>query len=394
MKYQYGEFDGQPFATPDSLFPHEQVVEFILQYGQDALDAMADLKDEDQQAVIQAMIEAGLLERDEKTGELRLTPRMVRGLENKALLEIFRNLRQGTRDGHDTVERGRSPERGEGSKPYAFGDPVHELDLAATLRNAVRRQSADSGGQPIGPPITLAADDLEVFHTEGQTDCATVVLLDMSGSMMRWGRFYHAKQVALGMSAMIRRQFPLDTIDYVGFSSTAQVIPESQLALVMPKPVSLHDPVVRLRAPLDQAAAKPEMIPQHFTNLQMGLRLARQILNRRGGANKQVFIITDGEPTAHIEPGPTGEDMLYLLYPPTEHTADVTLKEALRCQQQGIRMATFALVEDYWGMDWVGFVDKLTRLVRGAAFYCSSDNLSSTVVESYLTGRKRKSFIH
>jgi len=148
-----------------------------------------------------------------------------------------------------------------------------------------------------------------------------------------------------------------------------------------------------LRAPLEQAQSNENMVPQHFTNLQMGLRVARQMLSRRGAANKQIFIITDGQPTAHVETSPAGDgqQMLYLLYPPSERTSELTLKEALRCQQQGIRLASFALVEDYWGMEWVGFIEQLTRLTRGIAYYCSSDDLSSTIIESYLAGKKRKS---
>ena len=161
----------------------------------------------------------------------------------------------------------------------------------------------------------------------------------------------------------------------------------------MPKPVSLYDSQVRLRVPLDdQATRKPERLPLHFTNLQMGLRMARQILSRRGAANRMIFIITDGQPTAHVEPTEAGE-MLYLLYPPSERTSTATLTEAHRCRQMGMQIATFALIEDYWGMDWVGFVDQLTRLTRGIAYYCSSEDLSSTVIESYLSGRRRKSFI-
>jgi uncharacterized protein with von Willebrand factor type A (vWA) domain len=145
--------------------------------------------------------------------------------------------------------------------------------------------------------------------------------------------------------------------------------------------------------------ANPKQIPLHFTNLQLGLRLAQQRLSRRGAANKQIFIITDGQPTAHVAantssggaPG-TGE-MLYLLYPPTEETAMVTLKEAMRCQQRGIRLATFALIEDYWGMDWVGFVDQMTKLTRGVSFYCGSGDLAGCIMESYLSGKKRKTYI-
>ncbi len=399
MKYQYGKFEGDPFPTPDSLFPSEQVVEFILQYGQQALDAMEHMDDEQEQQIIQELIDAGLLEKDESTGQLRLTPRMVRGIQHRSLLDIFQGLHTGSREGHLTLNPGRSDERSEGTKPYQFGDKLSELDLGATLRNAIRRTAgtpaaptpAGSRPRPNAFPIHLHTDDFELHLTEGQSDVAMCMLIDMSGSMMRWGRFYQAKRVALGMAELMRTRFPQDTIDFVGFYSMANVIAERDLPLVMPKPISVRDYQVRLRIPLEQAQAEPQRVPQHFTNLQMGLRLARQVLNRRGAANKVIFIITDGQPTAHVETTAGGVEMLYLLYPPTEQTSTVTLKEALRCQQQGIRLATFALVEDYWGMDWVGFVDQLTRLTRGIAYYCSSDDLTSTVIESYLNGKKSKS---
>ncbi|MEX2215103.1 MAG: VWA domain-containing protein [Phycisphaeraceae bacterium] len=409
MKYKYGEYDGEPFPTPDSLFPTPQVVRFILQYGQQALDALENNEDEQYAQMVQEMLDAGLLERDERTGELRLTPRMVKGIEHRSLLEIFAGLRQGTKEGHATLDAGRGDERTDGTKPYEFGDPISELDVHATMRNALARQMGnveqESNQQPHSSPtlpqplpkregsrapIHLNSGDFELFQTEGHSDVAMCILLDMSGSMMRYGRFFQAKRVALGMAGLMRRHFPQDTIDYVGFYSTACRIRESELPLIMPKPVSMYDPVIRLRVPLQQAMDNPRRVPQHFTNLQLGLRMARQILSRRGAANKQIFVITDGQPTAHVEPGPTGDDMLYLLYPPSDQTCTITLKEALRCQQQGIRLSTFALIEDYWGMDWVGFVDQLTRLTRGTAFYCSSDDLSSTVVESYLSGKKQK----
>lgn len=387
MKFTYSQFDGEhPFLGPDELFAKTNVVEFILKYGQDALDAMNNLENPDEQQIIEAMIQAGLLERDEQTGQLRLTPKMLRGIEHEALKQIFDNLKRGRREGHETRDRGRGDERTDGTRPYAFGDPLSEIDLGATMRNAVRRREG-------ALPLSISHDDFELHETEGMTDVATCVLLDLSGSMMRWGRFYHAKRVALGLSALVRRQFSQDTVDFVGFYSMADRITEQQLPLVMPKPVTLYDPSVRIRAPLAEAQANPDMIPPHFTNLHMGLRLARQILQRRGATNKQVFIITDGQPTAHVENGASGEEMLYLLYPPTQRTADATLAEAVRCVQCDIRFASFALIEDYWAMEWVNFIEQLTRLTRGMAFYCSGDDLSSTVIESYLSGRKSKSFI-
>ena len=420
MKYDYCEFDGEGFLSPDQLFPQPQVMEFILQYGDQALDAMQKLEDPDEQAFVQAMIDAGLLEEyedEDGNTKLRLTPRMLKGLQHRALMEIFADMKKGARDGHATRASGRTAERADGTKPYQFGDPISELELSATLRNAIARGQAENragaehgastvapraeagggGGSGVGAklPIQIGSQDFELFQTESSADCATVMLIDLSGSMMRYGRFIQAKRIAMGMQEMIRARFPQDTLDYVGFYSLADKLSEQDIPLVMPKPVSIRDYEVKIRVPLDQARANQDRLPLHFTNLQLGLRTARQMLAKSGAANKQIFVITDGQPTAHVAPVDKagGEEMLYLLYPPTEQTRDITLREAMRCQQQGIRIATFAMIEDYWGMDWVGFVDQMTRLTRGMAYYCTSEDLSSTVMESYLTGKKVKSFL-
>ncbi len=389
MLYRYGQYEGQPFQGPDDLFPSPKIAQFILQYGQKAMDAMEQLDGDEEKQYVEQMIAAGLLERDEATGELRLTPRMVRALEHRSLLEVFAHLRRGHKDGHATLDPGRGEERTDGSKVYEFGDPVSELDLGATMRNALRRAVRGDGRAEL--PLRVTPWDFEIHQTEGRADVAMCMLLDQSGSMMRYGRFFHAKRVALGMKALMRRRFAQDTLDFVGFYSTAEPLRESELPLVMPKPISVHDFSVRLRVPLEQAMSNPRSVPQHFTNLQLGLRLARRTLARRGAANKVIFIITDGQPTAHVEPGKAGET-LHLIYPPSDRTAQATLREALLCQQQGIRIATFALAEDYHGLEWIGFVDRMTRLTRGVAYYCAGDDLASTIVESYLTGKKRKSF--
>ncbi len=406
MRYDYSEFDGEGFLSPDQLFPQPQVMEFILQYGDQALDAMQKLEDPDEQAFVQAMIDAGLLEEyedEDGNTKLRITPRMLKGLQHRALLEIFADMKKGARDGHETRANGRTAERADGTKPYQFGDPISELELSATLRNAIARAQGEArrgaGGAAAGGgtrlPIKIGSQDFELYQTESSADCATVMLIDLSGSMMRYGRFIQAKRIAMGMQEMIRARFPQDTLEYVGFYSLADKLTEQDVPLVMPKPVSIRDYEVKIRVPLDQARASQDRLPLHFTNLQLGLRTARQMLSKSGAANKQIFVITDGQPTAHVAPVDKagGEEMLYLLYPPTEETRDITLREAMRCQQQGIRIATFAMIEDYWGMDWVGFVDQMTRLTRGMAYYCTSEDLSSTVMESYLTGKKVKSFL-
>ena len=385
VKYFYGEFDGEEFPTQDKLFGFDQLSNFILRHGQDALDALQQMlekgDDGDVSEMVEQMLKDGLLDKDGK-GKLRLTPRAVTAMQQKALMEVFANLKRGQREGHERTTPGQGGERIDGTKPYQFGDPVSELDLHQTLHNAIHRHGLpDPKG---GGRLRFDERDMELHLHEGVTSCSTVVLLDQSGSMMRYGRFLSAKKVAMAMQALVRGRFPQDTIDFVGFYSGAERIAEAALPLVMPKPVTIYDYQVRLRVPADKLARAP----QHFTNLHMGLQLARRILKRRAGENKQIFVITDGQPTAHVE----GENV-FLLYPPDPRSTAATLKEALLAQREGCRFATFALIEDYWGMDWVGFVDQLTKLVKGVAFYTSSGELANCVMESYLSGRKKKTYI-
>jgi len=347
---------------------------------------LKDQKNPQQSELLEQLIKEGLLDKDGQ-GKLKLTPKAIGRMQRKALMEVFANLRQGTRDGHEKITPGLGGERIEGTKPYQYGDPVSELDLHQTLRNALSRTGvpASAGMSSDGKSkIKFKEHDFELHLHEGVTSCSTIVLLDMSGSMQRYGRFLAAKKVALAMQGLVRQRFPQDSIDFVGFYSGATKIPEIALPLAMPKPVTVYDYQVRLRVPLDQL----EKAPQHFTNLHMGLQMARRILRKRTSENKQIFIVTDGQPTAHVE-----GDYVYLLYPPDQRSTVATLKEAVLSVKEGCRISTFALIEDYWGMDWVGFVDQLTKLTKGVAFYTNSGELASCIMESYLSGRKKKAYI-
>jgi Ca-activated chloride channel homolog len=395
MRYYYGEFDGEEFPTQDKLFGLDQLMDFILQHGERAMKAMQEaMKDPDNPTsdLLEQLIKDGLLDKEGK-GKLKLTPRAVNRMQMKALSEVFKNLRDGRRDGHEKITAGQNGERLDATKPYEFGDPLSELDMHATLRNAIRREASAERGigasaptssgatPPNAPLIRFRESDFEIHQREGTTSVSTVVLIDLSGSMMRYQRYLSAKKVALALLAMVRQRFPNDTVDFVGFYSGANKIPEVHLPLVMPKPVTIYDYEVRVKCKLDQI----DKAPQHFTNLHLGLQMARRILRKRAGENKQIFIITDGQPTAHVE-----GDHVYLLYPPDQRSTVATLKEAVLCARDGVRLSTFALIEDYWGMDWVGFVDQMTKLTKGVAFYTSSGELADCVMESYLSGKKRK----
>ena len=387
MKYFYGEYDGSEFPTQDKLFGFDQLMQFIMQYGDQAMKAieqmMQDPKDEAQSEMLEQLLKDGMLDKDGK-GKLRLTPRAVTKMQRKALMEVFANLRSGQREGHEKVTPGLGGERIEGTKQYQYGDPVSELDLHATIHNALSRHGLPQKLADGKNKIRFDERDFELHLHEGVTSCSTVILLDMSGSMMRYGRFLAAKKVAMAMQALVRSRFPQDSLDFVGFYSGAARIPEIALPLAMPKPVTVYDYQVRLKVPINQI----DQAPQHFTNLHMGLQMARRILRKRTSENKQIFIITDGQPTAHVE-----GDFVHLLYPPDQRSTIATLKEAVAAVREGCRVSTFALIEDYWGMDWVGFVDQLARLTKGVAFYTSSGELASCIMESYLSGRKKKAYI-
>jgi Ca-activated chloride channel homolog len=229
MKYFYGEFNGDAFPTPDKLFAFDNMMEFILQYGEQALKAieqmLKDPKNEQQSDLLEQLLKEGMLDKDGK-GKVRLTPRAINKMQRKALMEVFSNLRQGTREGHEKVTPGQGGERIEGTKPYQYGDPVSELDLHQTLHNALSRHGLPSSPSPGTPgegrgegrhnKIKFDEKDFELHLHEGVTSCSTVVLLDMSGSMMRYGRLHTAKKVAIAIQALVRTRIPQDYIHIVG----------------------------------------------------------------------------------------------------------------------------------------------------------------------------------
>ncbi len=372
--FEYSRWDGSQSFSPqsaDELF--DKLSEYLYQYGGELLDNLNDWEQEHPD-VIDMLVKQGYIEKDSE-GKYRITPRGIRRTETKALEQLFDVRGRGSLGRHDTDFRGAGQVQHEDSRPYQYGDPVSNLNLHETLRNAIQRQSG-------GPPIRISEDDLVVHETEYQTACATVVLLDMSGSMTRYGKYGAAKKVAMGLQALVRDKYRGDSIEVIGFYSYASPVNERELLLSAPKPVSIFDSRVRLRINLDQPKG---FVPQHFTNIHAGLQLARRTLQRKSTQNRQIIVITDGEPTAHME----GRDLL-LIYPPCEQTARVTLAEAKRCAAEGIHISSFALIEDYFYLDLVNFVQQMARVTGGVAAYCNADDLGGMVVESFVGGRRRR----
>lgn len=372
--FEFSRWDGSQQFTPqsaDSVF--DQISQYLLDYGDQALDLFEQLSDEHPD-VLDMLVKQGYIEKD-AGGKYQITPRGVRRTETRALDELF-DVRGRDKFGkHETEWRGAGQTQHEESKLYEYGDPVANLNMHETLKNALCRQ----GG---GSPIQVTEDDLVVYDTEYQTSCATIVLIDMSGSMARYGKYGQAKKVALALQAIVRGKYQGDFLQTVGFYTYASPLGERELLYSAPKPVSIFDSRVHLRINLDRP---PRFVPEHFTNIHAGLQFARRALRRQPAVNKQVIVITDGEPTAHVE----GRDVV-LIYPPSQKTAGITLAEAKRCANDGIHLSAFALVEDYFYLGLVNFVEQMAAVAGGVAAYCNADDLGNMVIDSFAKGRRRR----
>ena len=290
--------------------------------------------------------EAGLIEN--KEGRLELTPRGLRAIGSNALRDLFSELTKERLGQHQQHREGLGHERSYQTKPYEFGDPF-QLDLQRTIRNAIRRQ----GG---GTPVALHPDDFEIERTEHLTRSSTVLMLDLSMSMPMRDNFLPAKKVAMALHHLISSQFPRDYLGLVGFSETARVITADQL------PEVSWDFV-------------------YGTNMHHGFTLARQLLAKQSG-NKQILMITDGEPTAHITP--SGD--IYFNYPPVRETVEATLREVVRCTREGIRINTFVLDAT---SALTAFIERMTQINRGRAFYTTNEALGDYVLVDFLEHRRR-----
>jgi uncharacterized protein with von Willebrand factor type A (vWA) domain len=316
---------------------------------------------------------------------LELTARGIRRIAHKAMLDIFASMRRDQFGKHGAARRGASGQRLEETKAYVYGEPF-DLHLPRTVMNAVMRTATQ-------PPLRLEPQDFEVYGSEAVSRCSTVLLLDMSGSMERFSRFAAAKKVALALDALIRTQFPRDTLHIVGFFTYAQELQLEDLPYLTPKPFGFfpymygdmyHNPTGYLDFQVEAADAIAGRVdvPQAFTNIQAGLQVAAQLLTRQHAVNKQVILITDGEPTAHIR-----ERKICLEYPPSQRTLVETLKEVKRCTRHGITINTFMLGQDYY---MERFVNELTKINRGRAFFTAPENIGDYILVDYLSNRRKK----
>ncbi len=362
-RYNFGGQDPLGFAEAAGLMNElgdMDALEQVLRNAQSSPGALAEVDTErarqllgddaarslEQLATLARRLEeAGLIE--QKEGRLELTPRGLRKIGDNALSDLFSHMTKD-RMGHHVADRaGVGHERAYETKPYEFGDPFN-LSIERTVRNAIQR----SGG---GTPVRLVPDDFEVERTETLTRSSTVLMLDLSLSMPMRDNFLAAKKVAMALHALISSQFPRDFLGIVGFSEVARELKAEQL------PEVSWDFV-------------------YGTNMQHAFVLSRRMLSRQSGT-KQIIMITDGEPTAHIQ----ADGVPFFSYPPVQETVDATLAEVMRCTREGIRINTFMLDATSY---LKAFVEKLTKMNRGRAFFTTPETLGSFVLVDFIEQKR------
>ncbi len=288
---------------------------------------------------------------------LRLTPKGMRKIGDKALREIFQMLNKSRWGNHATSLRGSQGDRMEETKPYEFGDPLN-VNISETLLNAL-------GKRKKGEPLRLAPDDFAVHRVEFSTMSETALLIDVSYSMLMNDALHAGKKVALALHRLIQTKYPQDTLHLVAFRSNAKLIQAEDL----PSIVSLT------------------YFMEHGTDIKEALRFARQLLGSNRAANRQIILITDGEPTAAtLDRGGLlhsgwGSALLH------SRIVHETLKEVKRCTQVGIKINTFMLGSDFYRQ---GFIDQLSRLNSGRVFYTTPEQMGNYIVVDYLNNKRKR----
>ena len=310
--------------------------------GEEARETLEQLK-----ALLELLEEAGYIRKNGNTWEL--TPRGTRKIGEKALAEIYANLKRQSFGKHNVPETGRYGDRADDTKLYEFGDPFH-LHLKETIGNALFR-----GGPNV--PVQLQPDDFEVYRAETLTQTATVVMLDLSWSMALRGSFQAAKKVAMALNNLIRMQYPRDSLYLVGFSAYARELKAPEL------------PYVRW----DETVLG--------TNMHHALLIAQQLLAKHKVGTRQIIMITDGEPTAHLEQGRS-----YFAYPPSPITIRETLKQVRQCTKKDIVINIFMLDRSYYLKEFVG---QVARINQGRVFYTTPDELGEYLLVDFVTHRRK-----
>jgi len=361
MIYRYTKFDPRDLAGHNYRQLQKLWNQLLLQTGGDAEQAMEYLRQLWEQYGLeeaglsleefqQYLEDRGFIRKDEED-RIEVTDRGEKVIRQDALEEIFHDLRQDAFGEHRTPNAGNGFDPLPETRPYEFGDPVQDIHLTATMSNAMKSSA--------GGAFRVREDDIEVFEKEHLSSCATVLCLDISHSMILYGedRITPAKKVALALMELIRTKYPKDSLDVVVFGDEATIIPPEELPWVSVGPF--------------------------HTNTRGALELSGKLLLRRKHANKQIFLITDGKPSCIDEGGVLYKNSFGL----DPKIVNQTLTAARSCRRKGITITTFMIARDPYLMN---FVEELTRVSRGKAYYSSLDDLGGYIFQDYAANKKKR----
>ena len=309
-------------------------------------------------------------------GKIQLSPKAYKLFQGRLLQTIFSNLKASRAGRHQGPIEGEGVVEMQRTKPYEFGDSVSQMDIPSTLINAMLRQGDTR-------PLRLQQGDIEIHRSRNNPKCATVVVLDMSGSMRYDGQYINVKRMALALDGLIHSEYPGDFLGFVEMYTFAKIRRIADVIDLMPKPVTLFQPSVQLRVDMSRENVSEHMVHPHFTNMQHALRLSRQLLAGQNAANKQIIVITDGLPTAHFD-----NNDLYLLYPPHPATEQATMREALLCQREGITINLFLIPSWSQSEEDIRFAYRLAQSAKGRVIFTSGNDLDRFVIWDYVKHKR------
>ena len=366
MRFRYTRWDSTRHGTDQPLFDQlfdlfKKLLQHTAGDAQEALnwltqlDEQYGLTDDYEEGIgdfIDELKKRGYLRDDEEGGTVQITARTERTIRQSALEEVFSQLRKHGRGNHRTPYAGQGDERLPETRRWQVGDEVDRLDVTNTLSNSFKRSG-------IGSDWNLSEDDFRVHETDHQSTMATVLMVDLSHSMVLYGedRITPARKTALALAELIMTRYPKDTLDIVAFGNEAWEVSVKDLPYLDVGP--------------------------YYTNTRAGLQRARDILHRRKNRNKQIFMITDGKPSCHFENGRMYRNAFGL----DRRIVNKVLDEGVMCRREGIKITTFMIARDPYLQN---FVRELTEANHGRAYYADLDNLGEYLFEDYVRNRRKR----
>jgi uncharacterized protein with von Willebrand factor type A (vWA) domain len=299
---------------------------------------------------IEDLKEKGYIDENRENGEIKITPKTEQGIRKKSLEEIFGKLKKTKQGNHNTFKPGNGDEINPETRPFQFGDTVEQIDFTASIRNAQINHGIDS--------FKMYEDDLEIRETDFKAQTSTVLMIDISHSMILYGedRITPAKKVAMALSELITTKYPKDTLDIVVFGNDAWTVEIKDLPYLQVGP--------------------------YHTNTVAGLQLAMDILRRRKNPNKQIFMITDGKPTCLK----VGKRYYKNSFGVDRRILNRCLNLAAQCKKLKIPITTFMIASDPYLQR---FVTEFTETNNGKAFFASLDRLGAFIFKDFESGKRK-----